>query len=106
MAELVDLDEPPQRIEIYDNSHIQGTNALGAMVVAGPEGWIQGAYRKFNIKRAESQHGDDFALTHDVLQRRFARALAAATARPSTAWADQTRTAAGREGGEPYGKIR
>src|SRR3546814_11085381 len=58
LAELFDLDNPPRRIEIYDNSHIQGTNALGAMVVAGPEGWIKGAYRKFNIKRPETQPGD------------------------------------------------
>src|SRR3546814_13074949 len=75
MAELVDLDEAPQRIEIYDNRHIQGTNALGAMVVAGPEGWIKGAYRKFNIKRAETQPGEDFAMMRAVFQRRFARAL-------------------------------
>src|SRR3546814_5451440 len=75
MAELVDLDEAPQGIEIYDNSHIQGTNALGAMVVAGPEVWIKGAYRKFNIKRAETQPGDDFAMMREVFQRRFARAL-------------------------------
>ena len=50
VAELFELAEPPQRIEIYDNSHIQGSNALGAMVVAGPEGFIKSQYRKFNIK--------------------------------------------------------
>ena len=74
MAELFDLDEPPRRIEVYDNSHIQGTNALGAMVVAGPEGFIKNAYRKFNIKRPETAPGDDFAMMREVFQRRFARA--------------------------------
>ncbi|OYU72986.1 MAG: excinuclease ABC subunit C, partial [Alphaproteobacteria bacterium PA3] len=58
VADLFDLAEPPQRIEIYDNSHIQGTNALGAMVVAGPEGFQKGQFRKFNIKRAETAPGD------------------------------------------------
>ena len=68
-------DLPPERIEIYDNSHIQGTNALGAMVVAGPEGFRKGQYRKFNIKRAETKPGDDFAMMREVMTRRFARAL-------------------------------
>jgi excinuclease ABC subunit C len=74
LAELFDLDDAPARIEVYDNSHIQGTNALGAMVVAGPEGFIKNAYRKFNIKRAETVPGDDFAMMREVFQRRFARA--------------------------------
>lgn len=74
MAELFELDGSPDRIEIYDNSHIQGTNALGAMVVAGPEGFRKNAYRKFNIKRPETQPGDDFAMMREVLERRFARA--------------------------------
>ncbi len=74
VAELFELPEPPQRIEIYDNSHIQGTNALGAMVVAGPEGLQKGQYRKWNIKRPETAPGDDFAMMREVLQRRFARA--------------------------------
>src|SRR3546814_12354825 len=59
IADLFELAEPPDRIEIYDNSHIQGTNALGAMVVAGPEGFRKGQYRKFNIKQAATD--DDFA---------------------------------------------
>lgn len=88
LAELFDLDNPPQRIEIYDNSHIQGTNALGAMVVAGPEGWIKGAYRKFNIKRAETQPGDDFAMMREVFQRRFARALEEDPERTKGEWPD------------------
>lgn len=73
VAELFELPEPPRRIEVYDNSHIQGTNALGAMIVAGPEGFIKGQYRKWNIKRAETAPGDDFAMMREVFQRRFAR---------------------------------
>ncbi len=88
LAELFDLENPPQRIEIYDNSHIQGTNALGAMVVAGPEGWIKGAYRKFNIKRAETMPGDDFAMMREVFQRRFARALEEDPERTNGEWPD------------------
>ncbi|MEP9400667.1 excinuclease ABC subunit UvrC [Sphingomonas sp. VNH70] len=72
VAELFDLEGPPNRIEVYDNSHIQGTNALGAMVVAGPEGFRKGQYRKFNIKQAQTN--DDFAMMKEVLTRRFARA--------------------------------
>ncbi len=74
VAELVDLGEPPDRIEIYDNSHIQGTNALGAMVVAGPEGFRKGQYRKFNIKNPDTAPGDDFAMMREVFTRRFQRA--------------------------------
>jgi excinuclease ABC subunit C len=76
VAELFELAEPPARIEIYDNSHIQGTNALGAMVVAGPEGFIKNQYRKWNIKRAETAPGDDFAMMREVMERRFGRLLA------------------------------
>ncbi len=72
VAELFELEGPPNRIEVYDNSHIQGTNALGAMVVAGPEGFRKGQYRKFNIKQAQTN--DDFAMMKEVLTRRFARA--------------------------------
>lgn len=73
VADLFELPEPPQRIEVYDNSHIQGTNALGAMIVAGPEGYLKGQYRKYNIKRAETAPGDDFAMMREVFSRRFAR---------------------------------
>jgi excinuclease ABC subunit C len=73
VAELFELPEPPQRIEIYDNSHIQGTNALGAMVVAGPEGFIKGQYRKWNIKNPDTAPGDDFAMMREVFSRRFLR---------------------------------
>jgi excinuclease ABC subunit C len=86
VAELFDLPEPPRRIEIYDNSHIQGTNALGAMVVAGPEGFIKGQYRKFNIKQAATD--DDFAMMREVFQRRFARAQEDDPDRDSGQWPD------------------
>jgi excinuclease ABC subunit C len=73
LAELFELPEPPERIEVYDNSHVMGTNAIGAMIVAGPEGFRKNAYRKFNIKREETAPGDDFAMMREVLGRRFAR---------------------------------
>ncbi len=88
VADLFDLPEPPQRIEVYDNSHIQGTNALGAMIVAGPEGFMKGQYRKFNIKRAETQPGDDFAMMREVFARRFARAQVEDPARDKGDWPD------------------
>ena len=69
MAEFLELDEPPRRIEIYDNSHIQGDKALGAMVVAGPEGFEKGQYRKFNIREAATN--DDFGMMREVMGRRF-----------------------------------
>jgi excinuclease ABC subunit C len=73
LADTFELAETPKRIEVYDNSHIMGTNAIGAMVVAGPEGFRKSSYRKFNIKRPETQPGDDFAMMREVLERRFAR---------------------------------
>ncbi len=82
------LSHPPRRIEVYDNSHIQGTNAVGAMIVAGPDGFIKNQYRKFNIKSEGLKPGDDYAMMREVLQRRFRRLLAAAdegeTARAKT----------------------
>lgn len=69
LAEFLELDSPPQRIELYDNSHIQGTKAVGAMVVVGPEGFEKGQYRKFNIREAQSN--DDFAMMREVMARRF-----------------------------------
>lgn len=86
VADLFELPEPPRRIEIYDNSHIQGTNALGAMVVAGPEGFIKGQYRKFNIKQAATD--DDFAMMREVFQRRFARAQEDDPDRDNGQWPD------------------
>jgi excinuclease ABC subunit C len=76
VADLFELPEPPRRIEVYDNSHIQGTNALGAMIVAGPGGLIKGQYRKFNIKNPDTAPGDDFAMMREVMARRFGRLMA------------------------------
>ena len=73
MAETFALDAPPRRVEVYDNSHIQGTNALGAMIVASPNGFEKGEYRKFNIKSADLTPGDDCAMMREVLTRRFSR---------------------------------
>ncbi|MGH6986458.1 MAG: excinuclease ABC subunit UvrC [Caulobacteraceae bacterium] len=73
LCETFALEAPPERIEVYDNSHIMGTNAVGAMIVAGPEGFQKAQYRKFNIKSAELTPGDDFAMMKEVLQRRFSR---------------------------------
>jgi excinuclease ABC subunit C len=72
------LPHPPRRIEVYDNSHIQGTNAVGAMIVAGADGFIKNQYRKFNIKSEGLTPGDDYAMMREVLQRRFRRLLTAA----------------------------
>jgi len=73
LAEAFDLDGPPQRIEAYDNSHIQGAHAVGAMIVAGPEGFMKNAYRKFNIKGDDITPGDDFGMMKEVMHRRFSR---------------------------------
>jgi excinuclease ABC subunit C len=73
LTEALELAETPQRIEVYDNSHVMGTNAVGAMIVAGPEGFRKNQYRKFNIKREETVPGDDFGMMREVLGRRFAR---------------------------------
>ena len=73
LADTLELPDVPKRIEVYDNSHIMGTNATGAMIVAGPEGFRKNNYRKFNIKRAGTTPGDDFAMMREVLERRFAR---------------------------------
>ena len=67
------LDRVPVRIEVFDNSHIAGTNAVGAMIVAGPEGFVKGQYRKFNIKSDTLTPGDDYAMMREVLTRRFKR---------------------------------
>jgi excinuclease ABC subunit C len=88
VAELFDLPEPPDRIEVYDNSHIQGTNALGAMVVAGPEGFRKGQYRKFNIKGNEAATDDDFGMMREVFRRRFARQLEENPDRDADTWPD------------------
>jgi excinuclease ABC subunit C len=74
-AETFGLPKPPVRIEVYDNSHIMGTNAVGAMVVAGPEGFVKNQYRKFNIRSTEITPGDDFGMMREVMERRFSRLL-------------------------------
>jgi excinuclease ABC subunit C len=73
LAELVDLDEAPERVEVYDNSHISGTNPVGAMIVAGPEGFIKSQYRKFSMKSEELAPGDDYAMMREMLTRRFSK---------------------------------
>ena len=73
VADAFGLDAPPERIEVYDNSHIMGTNAVGGMIVAGPEGFQKSQYRKFNIKGTDITPGDDFGMMKEVLRRRFAR---------------------------------
>jgi excinuclease ABC subunit C len=73
LAETFGLAQPPRRIEVYDNSHITGTNPVGAMIVAGPEGFVKNQYRKFNIKTADA--ADDYGMMREVLRRRFSRLL-------------------------------
>ncbi|MGE3876094.1 MAG: excinuclease ABC subunit UvrC [Parvibaculaceae bacterium] len=75
VARVFGLAEPPRRIEVYDNSHIQGAEAVGAMIVAGPEGFLKSQYRKFNIRADDLTPGDDFGMMREVLTRRFARLL-------------------------------
>jgi excinuclease ABC subunit C len=86
VAEAFELDSPPNRIEVYDNSHIQGAHAVGAMIVAGPEGFDKKAYRKFNIKSAQTN--DDFGMMKEVLTRRFQRLLKEDPDRQTPDWPD------------------
>ena len=88
LAEAFDLDGSPARIEVYDNSHIQGEHAVGAMIVAGPEGFEKGQYRKFNIKDESLSPGDDFGMMKEVLTRRFSRLLKEDPDRATTQWPD------------------
>ncbi|MEQ8585517.1 MAG: excinuclease ABC subunit UvrC [Thalassobaculaceae bacterium] len=100
VAAAFGLDSTPERIEVYDNSHIQGSNAVGAMIVAGPDGLMKNAYRKFNIRNvtgresasqdglAEVEAGDDYAMMRQVLTRRFGRALKEDPERTTGAWPD------------------
>jgi excinuclease ABC subunit C len=75
LAECFGLPRPPRRIEVYDNSHIQGSNAVGTMIVAGPDGFRKNQYRKFNIRSADLAPGDDFGMMREVLGRRFKRLI-------------------------------
>ncbi|WP_290483469.1 excinuclease ABC subunit UvrC [Hyphomonas sp. UBA3601] len=88
VAKVFELETPPERIEIYDNSHIQGTNAVGGMVVAGPEGFIKNAFRKFNIKDTSIEPGDDYGMMREVMRRRFSRALKEREEGNGTNWPD------------------
>lgn len=86
VAQIFNLGKPPQRIEVYDNSHTSGTYAIGAMIAAGPEGFLKKTYRKFNIKAAKG--GDDFGMMREVLERRFKRLQAEDPQRTSGLWPD------------------
>ena len=88
VAEAFDLAKVPQRIEVYDNSHIQGAHAVGAMIVAGPEGFEKNQYRKFNIRGDDLTPGDDFGMMKEVLTRRFQRLLKEDPERQSGSWPD------------------
>jgi excinuclease ABC subunit C len=91
MAKTFGLAAPPRRIEVYDNSHIQGSNAVGAMIVAGPEGFQKNQYRKFNIRSTDLAPGDDFAMMREVLERRFKRLINVAATNASSSespWPD------------------
>jgi excinuclease ABC subunit C len=88
LADTLELADVPKRIEVYDNSHIMGTSPTGAMIVAGPEGFRKNSYRKFNIKRAGTAPGDDFAMMREVLERRFARLEKEDPDRSSGEWPD------------------
>jgi len=87
VAEIFGLAEAPKRIEVYDNSHISGSNAVGAMIAAGPEGFLKKTYRKFNIRNVASA-GDDYAMMEEVLTRRFRRLIEEDTTRQSGLWPD------------------
>jgi excinuclease ABC subunit C len=86
LAEFLELPDVPKRIEVYDNSHIQGAKAVGAMIVAGPEGFLKNQYRKFNIRHAQTD--DDFAMMREVMARRFHRALEEDPDRQTGIWPD------------------
>ena len=88
LAEAFGLEETPTRIEVYDNSHIQGAHAVGAMIVSGPEGFIKSQYRKFNIKGDDLTPGDDFGMMKEVLKRRFRRLLKEDADRKTGVWPD------------------
>jgi excinuclease ABC subunit C len=102
LAECFGLSRVPRRIEVYDNSHIQGTNAVGAMIVAGPEGFQKNQYRKFNIRSADLTPGDDFGMMREVLSRRFKRLIAESPrAAASPVDVSGESPARPREGGDP-----
>lgn len=89
VQKVFDLPEPPRRIEVYDNSHIQGSNAVGGMVVAGPDGFEKSLYRKFNIRDADLEPGDDYGMMREVMRRRFSRLMKEAGLSPDSAGAGE-----------------
>jgi excinuclease ABC subunit C len=88
LAEAFSLETPPQRVEVYDNSHIQGAHAVGGMIVAGPDGFMKNQYRKYNIKGEDLTPGDDFGMMKEVLSRRFKRLLKEDPDREKGLWPD------------------
>ncbi len=88
LAEAFDLDAPPTRIEVYDNAHIQGSDAVGGMIVAGPDGFLKSQYRKFNIKSDAGKNSDDLGMMREVMTRRFERLLKEDPERTSGSWPD------------------
>ena len=88
LAEAFDLPKTPQRIEVYDNSHIQGAHAVGGMIVAGPDGFMKNHYRKFNIKGDDLTPGDDFGMMKEVLERRFKRLIKEDPLKKEGLWPD------------------
>jgi len=88
LSEALGLETPPARVEVYDNSHISGAHAVGAMIVAGPDGFLKSSYRKFNIKSTTLTPGDDFGMMNEVLTRRFARLMKEDPDRDSDQWPD------------------
>jgi excinuclease ABC subunit C len=88
IAEAFDLDDAPKRIEVFDNSHIQGAFAVGAMIVSGPDGFLKNQYRKFNIRGYNLTPGDDFGMMKEVMTRRFTRLIKEDPGRTSESWPD------------------
>lgn len=88
VAKAFHMDETPTRIEVYDNSHIQGSNAVGGMIVAGPDGFMKNGYRKFNIKSEDIAPGDDFGMMREVMQRRFSRLMKEDASKERGHWPD------------------
>ena len=88
LATALKIKTPLNRVEVYDNSHIQGTNAIGGMIVSGPDGFIKNAYRKFNISSSVAQTGDDLAMMKEVIYRRFSKLSSIDPTRSNEAWPD------------------
>ncbi|HSO46752.1 MAG TPA: excinuclease ABC subunit UvrC [Rhizobiaceae bacterium] len=102
VAEAFGLEAPPRRIEVFDNSHIMGTNAVGAMIVAGPEGFVKNQYRKFNIKSESLTPGDDYGMMQEVLTRRFARLVRENGPKPEEAEGEAPETGVENDGLPPW----